>query len=152
MEISAEGAQASEPSNDTHGQALKETIIRRATELRREWSQPRPQPTSVVTPSITNSRHFIAENRNKPSVTNSSHSLPETSNKPLSLLQFLADKQLKIVDKRGSGGFLWVIGGQELAPVMEELRANGVKFTFASNGFSSNQNRNLVYTDGWYVL
>jgi very-short-patch-repair endonuclease len=134
LEIPAEGAQDSVPSNPT-GQVLQETIIRRAAELRREWGQPLAQTSSSVTSPAVPLRRSPAEN----------------SSKPFSLLQFLAEKRLQIVDKRSSGGCLWVIGGHELAPIMEDLKAKGVKFTFAAKGFSYRQNQSQVHTNGWYI-
>ncbi|MBA2392347.1 MAG: DUF559 domain-containing protein, partial [Ktedonobacteraceae bacterium] len=47
LEIPAEGTQSSVPPDPT-GQVLKEAIIRRATELRREWDQPLSQAGSIV--------------------------------------------------------------------------------------------------------
>ncbi len=135
LEIPAEGGQDSMPPNPT-GQVLKETIVRRATELRREWGQPLSQASNgVASPAVTLRR---------PS--------PENSNKPFSLLQFLAEKRLQIIDKRSSGGCLWVMGGHELTPIMEELKAKGVKFTFVAKGFGSGQNQRQGHSNGaWYT-
>lgn len=49
-------------------------------------------------------------------------------------MSFLQDKSLEVVDKRASGGALWVVGGAELAPLMEELKARGIVFTLAPEG------------------
>jgi hypothetical protein len=133
LEIPAEGVQNADPSNTIYGQALKETIIRRAIELRREWNQPRSYASVTSLPVTRQS------------------SPQKNGKKPFSLLQFLAEKHLTIVDKRSSGGCLWVIGGHELAPIMDELKANGVKFIFASDGFSYKQNQSLIHANGWYV-
>jgi hypothetical protein len=54
---------------------------------------------------------------------------------------FLKEKGLEVVDKREAGGALWVVGGQELAPVMEQLKAQGIAFTFSQNGGRASKHR-----------
>lgn len=57
------------------------------------------------------------------------------------LVGFLKEKGLEVVDKREAGGALWVVGGQELAPVMEQLKAQGIAFTFSQNGGRASKHR-----------
>jgi hypothetical protein len=41
---------------------------------------------------------------------------------------------LEVIDKRPAGGAFWVVGGAELAPVMDELKRQGIHFTFLPGG------------------
>lgn len=59
--------------------------------------------------------------------------LPPESIGPQELVSILRGKKLKIVDKRPSG-CLWVVGGQELKPLMAELKGQGHDFEFARYG------------------
>jgi hypothetical protein len=52
---------------------------------------------------------------------------------------------LEYVDKRDSGGALWVIGGRELSPTMLKLRDSGFPFTFKFGG-----GRSSDYRDAWW--
>jgi len=52
---------------------------------------------------------------------------------------------LEYVDKRDSGGALWVIGGIELLPTMLKLRKSGFLFTFKVGGGLSSD-----YRDAWW--
>jgi predicted peroxiredoxin len=59
---------------------------------------------------------------------------------------FLKEKGLEVVDKREAGGALWVVGGQELAPAMEQLKARGISFTFSQNGGRASKHRPAWFT------
>jgi hypothetical protein len=41
---------------------------------------------------------------------------------------------LDVVDKRAAGGRLWVVGGEELRPLLADLEPRGFRFTFAAAG------------------
>ncbi|TYS45620.1 AAA domain-containing protein [Bacillus infantis] len=60
--------------------------------------------------------------------------------------EFLESKGLEVIDKRNKGGALWVLGGQELSPLIEELRKDNIVFTFAYNGSKSTDKRPSWYT------
>ena len=62
------------------------------------------------------------------------------------LMHFLQEKGLEVLDKRAAGGALWVIGGTELAPLMEELKARGIAFTLAPQGGRASRHRPAWYT------
>ncbi|WP_419392705.1 hypothetical protein [Cytobacillus praedii] len=51
-----------------------------------------------------------------------------------SLETYLTSKKLEIVDKRGSKGCLWVVGGKELEPIFNELKNKNIYFRFAPHG------------------
>jgi len=57
------------------------------------------------------------------------------------LLSLVAAASLEVVDRRGSGGALWVIGGQELTDLMADLGRRGHRFLFAPEGSRSTKRR-----------
>jgi hypothetical protein len=62
------------------------------------------------------------------------------------LTGYLQEKGLEVVDKRASGGALWVVGGEELAPLMEELKAKGIAFSLAPQGGRASRHRSAWFT------
>ncbi|MGD7054238.1 AAA domain-containing protein [Sutcliffiella horikoshii] len=62
-----------------------------------------------------------------------------------SLLNFLKERKLRVIDQREKGGNLWVVGGEELDTLMEILDKKGVKFNFTQKGSKSTN-----YLPGWY--
>ncbi|MCK9390120.1 MAG: hypothetical protein M0Q01_00965 [Syntrophales bacterium] len=61
------------------------------------------------------------------------------------VVQLIERHNLEHVDKRDSGGALWVIGGRELSPTMLNLRDSGFPFTFKVGG-----GRSSDYRDAWW--
>ncbi|AQU05374.1 hypothetical protein B1778_01150 [Dehalococcoides mccartyi] len=61
------------------------------------------------------------------------------------VIQLVENLGLDYVDKRNSGGALWVIGGRELAAVMMKLRGSGFQFLFKEGG-----GRSSDYKDAWW--
>ena len=61
------------------------------------------------------------------------------------VVQLIERHNLEHVDKRDSGGALWVIGGRELSPTMLKLRDSGFPFTFKVGG-----GRSSDYRDAWW--
>lgn len=70
------------------------------------------ESTSVTTPEIIDKEVFIKDK----------------------LIPALAQKGIKVIDKRANGGCLWVLGGKELTSYMSELKEVGIKFTFSEKG------------------
>lgn len=64
-----------------------------------------------------------------------------------SLNNFFKQRSLKVIDQREKGGNLWVVGGDELESLMEELDRMGIKFNFTQKGSKSTN-----YLPGWYSL
>lgn len=62
------------------------------------------------------------------------------------LTQLLHSLGLVVVDKRPLGGALWVIGGRELKPLMEQLQMRGFDFTYAKHG-----GRAVDYNSAWWT-
>lgn len=59
----------------------------------------------------------------------------------LDVVEFLRSRHLEVIDKRASGGALWVVGGQEISGLLNGLRAKGLRFSFAKNGGKATKNR-----------
>jgi DNA topoisomerase-3 len=55
--------------------------------------------------------------------------------------RLLAAEDVEVIDKRASGGSLWVIGGPELGGLMERLAGQGFKFVFAKEGGRASKRR-----------
>ena len=72
--------------------------------------------------------------------------LPDELNvKKPDVVQLIERHNLEYVDKRDSGGALWVVGGRELSPTMLKLRDSGFPFTFKFGG-----GRSSDYRDAWW--
>jgi very-short-patch-repair endonuclease len=50
------------------------------------------------------------------------------------LIDFLKRRQIKFIDNRSKGGAFWLIGGNELRPVISELKAKGISFVYLPKG------------------
>jgi len=60
---------------------------------------------------------------------------PETAKESsFDLIDFLTRRHIKFEDNRPKGGVLWLIGSNELAPVIAELKAKGISFTYLPKG------------------
>ena len=70
----------------------------------------------------------------------------QDSESQFDLKSFLEQRGLEVVDKRKRGGALWVVGGQEISPVLKELRPKRIYFTFAKNG-----GRATKYRPAWFT-
>lgn len=71
----------------------------------------------------------------------------ETESVPLSdLFKKLADIHAEVVDKRENGGALWVIGGEDLKPIMQAFKDAGVHFSFKAGGGKATRGQ-----DGWWA-
>ena len=53
---------------------------------------------------------------------------------------------LEVIDKRQSGGALWIFGGQELESSLRPLKGEGIRFRFASSGGNATRNRPAWWT------
>ena len=63
-----------------------------------------------------------------------------------SLIWRLSSVGLTTVDKRPSGGALWVIGGQELKPKLEAFVNDEIRFNFAPKGGQATKGRPAWWT------
>lgn len=60
-------------------------------------------------------------------------------------IRLVESLSLEFVDKRNSGGALWIIGGKELAPTMQTLSDSGYCFQFKDGG-----GRSSNFKDAWW--
>lgn len=63
--------------------------------------------------------------------------------------QALADEGFELVDARGKGGCLWVIGGGELDAKMSELANQGARFEFSLRGSKATDGRSAWWLEGY---
>jgi hypothetical protein len=63
-----------------------------------------------------------------------------------SLVDRLRARGLEVIDKRPSGGVLWVVGGPELKSVLQQFERGGARFTFASGGGQVTKKRPAWWT------
>ncbi|APV45337.1 hypothetical protein Dform_02024 [Dehalogenimonas formicexedens] len=61
------------------------------------------------------------------------------------VIQLVESLKLEYVDKRNSGGALWVIGDRKLTTIMMKLRGTGFHFLFKEGG-----GRSTDYRDAWW--
>ena len=62
------------------------------------------------------------------------------------IIATIVESGLEYVDKRESGGNLWVIGDKSIQGVMRALEKRGAKFTFKANGGKATKKR-----PAWYI-
>lgn len=66
--------------------------------------------------------------------------------KPYNLKDFLINKGYEVIDKRDNGGALWLIGGKELTPLVNELKRKEIHFSYTENGSRSTKKRPAWFT------
>ncbi len=47
---------------------------------------------------------------------------------------FLSEHGLEIIDLRSKGGTIWIVGGRDLAPIIDLLKPHGFHFKYLENG------------------
>ena len=62
------------------------------------------------------------------------------------VIAILREHKATFKDKRNKGGSLWVTGGQELLPMIEECRKEGYIFKYSANG-----SKQTKYKPGWFL-
>lgn len=62
-----------------------------------------------------------------------------------SAIKYFKSKNIEIIDKRDVGGFLWILGGEELTNDMKILSMNKIIFNYLKTGGKSTNNR-----PSWY--
>jgi hypothetical protein len=73
--------------------------------------------------------------------------LEEGEDKYKELKEYLQSLGCEIIDKREKGGALWLIGGEELEPLIKELSSSkGIIFKYASKGSKSTKNKPAWFT------
>ena len=65
---------------------------------------------------------------------------------PPSLIERLRNRGLEVIDKRSSGGALWVVGGLEIIQLLQQSGGEGVSFRFANGGGQATGERAAWWT------
>lgn len=71
----------------------------------------------------------------------------ETTDK---LIQLVIDHRLKYIDNRNKNGCLWIIGGIDVAPFMEECKRHGVIFHYKDDGGNATLGKPAWWTKDLY--
>ena len=66
---------------------------------------------------------------------------------PVTLNKLLNEAGVEMIDKRDLGGNLWIIGGEELKPLVERCKEIGVYFSFKEGGGKVCRGRDAWWTD-----
>lgn len=105
--------------------------------------------------SIQNNNHSLVTEEITKSTTNSENT-PESSNSPLVASEPAAIKEidnndwlipaiekvgLKYIDKRTTGGNLWVIGDRKIVTIISELNKKGAHFRYRESGGMATKGR-----------
>ena len=70
----------------------------------------------------------------------------KSMNTSSNIIDFLKRRDVHFVDKRSNGGALWLIGGNELKPIILEAEKFGIRFHFKETG-----GRTTKGTSGWWA-
>ena len=70
--------------------------------------------------------------------------LPQTR---FDLIDFLSDHGLEIIDLRSEGGTIWIVGGQDLASIINLLKSHGFGFKYSEDGLEATDHR-----PAWYLI
>jgi len=112
--------------------SLKERIVRRAAELRREWAE-NPQDFQPITSRKRKSRKNQAQDE------------ALSRSQDLEFLDAIRKKFVKIVDNRAHGGRLWIVGSQEShGDLLTPWISKGYKFEYEKQG-----NEEIGRRTGW---
>ncbi|OZI12965.1 hypothetical protein CEW92_03695 [Bacillaceae bacterium SAS-127] len=63
------------------------------------------------------------------------------------LMNYLQEHNIEVIDKRSSGGTLWLLGGWELKEVLDPLKAHRVYFRFTAKGGRATRNK-----PAWFLM
>lgn len=124
----------------------QETIVKTVTVVKK------PSQTSRVNGSKTKAATKKGTKSAKPPVAKPSPKqlgIPGTDkNSPneTDVISLLKKRKVKFVDKRDRNGALWIIGGSELKPIVDECKSLGYKFIFKEDGGRQTGNK-----PGWWT-
>lgn len=94
-----------------------------------------------VTETIINDeKEDISENLSDPSATSEVEDAEETTNDDW-LIPAIKDAGLEYIDKRDSGGNLWVIGDRKIVMAVSELNKQGASFKYRESGCKATKGR-----------
>jgi len=64
----------------------------------------------------------------------------------MNLVEYFRSRGLEVIDKRPSGGALWIVGGLELMNLLRQLADQGTTFRFAAKGGQATRERPAWWT------
>ena len=114
-----------------------------------EWEGPALVPIKVppivpltIKPQV--SQPAVTANRSSNSSSSAAASVLKSKG---TLTDFLKGKGLEVIDKRGNGGALWVVGDKNIDPILKETRQLfGSLWTFSAKGGHATKHRS-----GWFT-
>lgn len=62
------------------------------------------------------------------------HSINSKDSETFSLYHYLKSEGYDVIDQRDKGGSIWVIGDEDLKPIMENFERMKITFEFSPNG------------------
>lgn len=87
-----------------------------------------------------------ATNGNKGTINDTFNKIAPTPEGLQSLIVYLSIQGIKIIDKRSSGGTIWIQGSLEHSSIMQQLKTKGIYFIFSQRGGEATN-----YKAGWYM-
>lgn len=121
-------AEAVQKSNESSPTLLRTKSIKQESPIS-SAKKPAVLHERILVPGISGPR-VLSDFPEQQAIPGMEPALP-ASNDFLSLLK---EKGIHFVDKRSNGGSLWLIGGNELKPVVEDAKKFGIRFHFKEDG------------------
>jgi superfamily I DNA and/or RNA helicase/very-short-patch-repair endonuclease len=150
LDIPPEGM-VSQNSENIDGKELKARIIRRADELSRQWKEATGSRIPAI--DVKQSAYQVKSTYKAPDPTPKPRYVLPAANKndSFNIVLFFQTKRIKVIDNREQNGGIWVVGGNELASIMQTLAAKGIQFRFVPGGIPYNSAAGRYYRDGWFA-
>ncbi|MGG2028728.1 AAA domain-containing protein [Gottfriedia sp. S16(2024)] len=64
----------------------------------------------------------------------------------MNLIEYFSNNGFEVIDKREKGGSLWIVGGDEIKPYINQLQKKKVKFSYSQKGGKATKNRPSWFT------
>lgn len=122
---------ASEDEDQLETQAVEVAAEDKEKAPEEETSRTKPEGDSMSDESSEEDKSSEEDNKERDAI--------------LSVFRKLYEADVDIIDKRKNGGALWVKGGKNLSPMMDEFRALGINFFFKKGGGRATRGE-----DAWY--
>lgn len=127
------------PKHDTTDAPAEDKAVKSQPEVARpQLPVPKPKPKAQK-PGVLSQNPFKPVQMGLPG-------FEDTARGKEDIIGLLKKNNVNFVDKRSSGGALWIIGGDELKPVISTARALGTYFKFKAGGGKATKGK-----DAWWV-
>ncbi|ARK30103.1 AAA domain-containing protein [Halalkalibacter krulwichiae] len=67
-------------------------------------------------------------------------------NQSPTLKSYLKSEGFEVIDKRSKGGALWIIEEEALTPIIQQLKRQGIEFTYSKNGGLATKQKSAWFT------